>query len=147
VPRCGPHWAALGFQGEDPGTDLRGAGLLGLLQLLWLAHTDARTAAAIFTLSTSPEQHFPLACVSFNLTVWTLAALRAGRLDGAAARLGGSHVAAANLFMSGAFSEFAARWRAGKTMADSGTVMKQLRRWCERKTRQVLKLGAERCER
>lgn len=35
-PRYGPHWTALGFQGDDPATDLRGAGMLGLLQLFYL---------------------------------------------------------------------------------------------------------------
>ncbi|GFH15021.1 ELMO domain-containing protein, partial [Haematococcus lacustris] len=30
--RTGQHWAELGFQGMDPATDLRGCGILGLLQ-------------------------------------------------------------------------------------------------------------------
>ena len=28
------HWESIGFQGNDPATDLRGAGILALLQLL-----------------------------------------------------------------------------------------------------------------
>ena len=33
----GEQWVALGFQGRDPATDFRGMGLLGLIQLLYLA--------------------------------------------------------------------------------------------------------------
>ncbi|XP_061299379.1 ELMO domain-containing protein 3 isoform X1 [Pezoporus flaviventris] len=34
-PRYGAHWEELGFQGTDPGTDLRGTGMLALMQLLF----------------------------------------------------------------------------------------------------------------
>ena len=33
-PRYGAHWEVVGFQGNDPATDLRGVGMLGLLQML-----------------------------------------------------------------------------------------------------------------
>lgn len=36
IPRFGPHWESVGFQGDDPATDLRGYGMLGLLQMLTL---------------------------------------------------------------------------------------------------------------
>jgi hypothetical protein len=51
--------------------------------------------------------------VSFNVTTWALGALRAGRLDGAAAQLGGSHLAAANLFHCGTMYEFYSRYADG----------------------------------
>jgi len=38
-PRYGSHWERIGFQGNDPATDLRGVGLLGLLQPLFLVTT------------------------------------------------------------------------------------------------------------
>lgn len=41
----------LGFQGDDPATDLRGAGLLGLLQLLHLHWHDPEAAGRIWELS------------------------------------------------------------------------------------------------
>ena len=31
----GNHWVDIGFQGSDPKTDIRGAGILGLLQVLY----------------------------------------------------------------------------------------------------------------
>lgn len=37
--RLGPQWGALGFQGEDPATDLRGGGVLALRQLVHFAQT------------------------------------------------------------------------------------------------------------
>ena len=62
----------------------------------------------------SVRQEFPLAIVSFNVTTWVLGALRAGRLDTTARKLGG-HLAAANDFYVGAMYEFYHRWvvRAG----------------------------------
>ena len=33
-PRYGAHWEVIGFQGNDPATDLRGAGMLALLQVI-----------------------------------------------------------------------------------------------------------------
>lgn len=46
--RYGEHWLELGFQGPDPATDLRGAGLLGLLHLLALAERDRAKADQLF---------------------------------------------------------------------------------------------------
>lgn len=49
----GDHWEDLGFQGANPATDLRGAGFLALLHLLYLV-MDSKTllmAQEIFRLS------------------------------------------------------------------------------------------------
>ena len=46
--RYGEHWALLGFQGSDPATDLRGAGMLGLLHLLCLGMHNREDAAALY---------------------------------------------------------------------------------------------------
>mmetsp|Transcript_41552 Transcript_41552/g.47935 ORF Transcript_41552/g.47935 Transcript_41552/m.47935 type:complete len:585 (+) Transcript_41552:3-1757(+) len=35
--RTGQHWIDVGFQNEDPYTDIRGSGILGLIQLLYFA--------------------------------------------------------------------------------------------------------------
>lgn len=50
VPRYGPHWADVGWQGDDPATDLRSAGVFGLLQLLYLSHHHAGAAQALYAL-------------------------------------------------------------------------------------------------
>lgn len=37
--RIGSHWTDLGFQGDDPATDLRGGGMFALRQLVHFAQT------------------------------------------------------------------------------------------------------------
>jgi hypothetical protein len=51
VARYGPHWGELGFQGDDPATDLRSAGLLGALQLAALPEQHPGLARALLELS------------------------------------------------------------------------------------------------
>ncbi|CAB4056392.1 ELMOD [Lepeophtheirus salmonis] len=49
VPRYGCHWEDIGFQGNDPATDLRGVGLLGLVQPLYLVmNSDYKRMALDF---------------------------------------------------------------------------------------------------
>ncbi|KAK3606111.1 hypothetical protein CHS0354_006474 [Potamilus streckersoni] len=57
-PRSGGHWEEIGFQGTDPATDLRGCGLLGLVNLLYFL-TDRKCqsiAHDIYKLSLHPTQ-------------------------------------------------------------------------------------------
>ncbi|NXX98539.1 ELMD3 protein, partial [Centropus bengalensis] len=77
-PRYGAHWEELGFQGADPGTDLRGTGMLALMQLLSFV-MDARTlplALEIFKLSQHETQNFPFCLMSVNITRLVIQALR-----------------------------------------------------------------------
>ncbi|XP_048474579.1 ELMO domain-containing protein 3 isoform X3 [Rhincodon typus] len=56
--RYGSHWEQLGFQGADPGTDLRGTGFLGLMHTLYMV-MDLQTlplARDIYKLSQHPIQ-------------------------------------------------------------------------------------------
>ncbi|KAM4804909.1 ELMO domain-containing protein 3 isoform X5 [Urocitellus parryii] len=73
----GDHWEDLGFQGANPATDLRGAGFLALLHLLYLV-MDAKTllmAQEIFRLSRHHIQ-FPFCLMSVNVTRIAIQALR-----------------------------------------------------------------------
>lgn len=54
--RLGRHWEGLGFQGSDPATDLRGAGMLAVLQLLHLFKAHPERAAGIYALSLDATQ-------------------------------------------------------------------------------------------
>ncbi|XP_009333367.1 PREDICTED: ELMO domain-containing protein 3, partial [Pygoscelis adeliae] len=77
-PRYGAHWEELGFQGADPGTDLRGTGMLGLMQMLYFV-MDSRTlplAQEIFKLSQHETQNFPFCIMSVNITRIVIQALR-----------------------------------------------------------------------
>lgn len=49
--RCGAHWEALGFQGQDPTTDLRAAGMLGMGQMLYLFLHNLANAERVWLLS------------------------------------------------------------------------------------------------
>mmetsp|Transcript_36366 Transcript_36366/g.71438 ORF Transcript_36366/g.71438 Transcript_36366/m.71438 type:complete len:575 (-) Transcript_36366:284-2008(-) len=79
-PRFGSHWEVCGFQGTDPGTDIRGAGMLGPLQILYLLKEHRFLALKIHRLSRDDLQNFPFAVVSFNLTGIVLQVLREGKL-------------------------------------------------------------------
>ena len=82
-PRYGQHWEEVGFQGSDPATDLRGVGMLGVMQALYLSTTPELLPFArdVFSLSRHPSQEFPLLVLSLNLTRICLHCLRDGILD------------------------------------------------------------------
>ncbi|KAL3663142.1 hypothetical protein V7S43_011553 [Phytophthora oleae] len=76
----GRHWEDIGFQGSDPSTDLRGCGVLSLLQILYLVDTFPDLALRFHALSQHPTRHFPFACVLINVTLQCVVALRTGAL-------------------------------------------------------------------
>ncbi|KAK1943541.1 ELMO domain-containing protein 3 [Phytophthora citrophthora] len=80
VPLIGRHWEDIGFQGSDPSTDLRGCGVLSLLQILYLVDTYPDLALRFHALSQHPTRHFPFSCVLINVTLQCVVALRAGAL-------------------------------------------------------------------
>ena len=87
-PRYGEHWDVIGFQGQDPATDLRGAGVLSLLQALHFAGKRPELMRAIFKLASdkSDGRDFPFMTVSINMTHVTIQALRSGWLHGRIAK-------------------------------------------------------------
>jgi hypothetical protein len=73
-----------GFKGNDPATDLRGVGLLGLLQPLFAVTTPELFpfAQKVFrTATATQEQEFPLLVLSINLTRIAYDALMDGLLN------------------------------------------------------------------
>lgn len=55
-PRYGSHWEVVGFQGNDPGTDLRGSGMFGLLQIVAFLKSSTTLLTRIFALSRDERQ-------------------------------------------------------------------------------------------
>ncbi|XP_061484652.1 ELMO domain-containing protein 1 isoform X1 [Rhineura floridana] len=53
--RISKQWCEIGFQGDDPKTDFRGMGLLGLYNLLYFAERDAAAAQQILSDSLQPK--------------------------------------------------------------------------------------------
>jgi len=82
-PRYGAHWESIGFQGEDPSTDLRGCGMLGLLTTLNFISNPTTTALAIdvYRLSEDEVQNFPFCVMGINITRITLQIFREGKLN------------------------------------------------------------------
>uniref|UniRef100_A0ACB8FH42 ELMO domain-containing protein 1 n=1 Tax=Sphaerodactylus townsendi TaxID=933632 RepID=A0ACB8FH42_9SAUR len=53
--RISKQWCEIGFQGDDPKTDFRGMGLLGLYNLLYFAEQDAAAAQQVLLDSLQPK--------------------------------------------------------------------------------------------
>ncbi len=71
-----PKWKTIGFQGTDPSTDFRGAGLFGLQNLHYLVHIEPRVVKRMTKYeSVSSEHYLPFAISSLNMTFMLLHAL------------------------------------------------------------------------
>ena len=81
--RFGKHWEDIGFQGSDPIDDLRGVGMLGIVQLVWLLETPLvqLLALEVYRYSRETEQKLPFCVLSLNITCIALQALREGCLS------------------------------------------------------------------
>lgn len=62
------QWQNIGFQGDDPKTDFRGMGLLGLENLLYFAKEYSTAARHILSHSHHPKHGYSFAIVGINLT-------------------------------------------------------------------------------
>ncbi|KAG2430488.1 hypothetical protein HXX76_010011 [Chlamydomonas incerta] len=71
-----PRWKDMGWQGEDPATDFRGAGLYGLDNLIYLAevHPDTFRRLMDKTEGARATWEYPFAVAGLNLT-WALSEL------------------------------------------------------------------------
>ncbi|KAL4230242.1 ELMO domain-containing protein 1 [Mactra antiquata] len=62
------QWTQLGFQGEDPKTDFRGMGQLGLDQLLYFATKYTKVARSMLSKSHNQYHGYSFAIVGINMT-------------------------------------------------------------------------------
>uniref|UniRef100_A0A8C0B4H9 ELMO domain containing 3 n=1 Tax=Buteo japonicus TaxID=224669 RepID=A0A8C0B4H9_9AVES len=140
-PRYGAHWEELGFQGADPGTDLRGTGMLGLMQMLYFV-MDSQTlplAQEIFKLSQHETQNFPFCIMSVNITRIVIQALREERLSRECNRRQ-QVIAVLNDLYAAAFLQLYRVWKwQHKTIVDSGFLLKELELSTKKKPKQLLK--------
>lgn len=74
------RWSHIGFQGEDPGTDFRGMGILGLTQLEYLSRRPKSLARDLLRRSLEAECHYPFAIVGINITYNLLNLFRDGSM-------------------------------------------------------------------
>jgi hypothetical protein len=76
-----PNWQAIGFQREgDFTTDLRGCGMLGPLQMLWVVERYPWLASRAMSLGNAPLNPFPVMVQCIGLTAKVLQLMRLGKL-------------------------------------------------------------------
>lgn len=78
VSRVSKQWQVIGFQGDDPKTDFRGMGILGLQNLLFFAREYRTAATHVLMHSSHPKYGYAFAIVGINLTSMALRLLRDG---------------------------------------------------------------------
>ena len=123
--RFGSHWQDIGFQGNDPATDLRGTGMLSLLTILHLVRDHKHLALKLYQLSLSETQNFPFCVFLINLTKIALGALRNGHLNRECNKRLAILPIMCDIFCALTFEHYKL-WKTGKTIRDSGFVLKRL---------------------
>ena len=126
--RYGIHWEEIGFQGNDPATDLRGAGMLGLVNLFDFVTSPIayQIALDVLKLSRDVTQAFPMCALSMSLTVMVITFLRDGRLS-KICNSRGMVFSVVNDVYKALFYRLYNIWRDGhKTIWDSSTVLQEL---------------------
>ncbi|XP_030407748.1 ELMO domain-containing protein 3 isoform X1 [Gopherus evgoodei] len=140
-PRYGAHWEELGFQGMDPGTDLRGTGLFGLMQILYFV-MDSRTlplARDVFKLSHHESQNFPFCVMSINITRIVIQALREEHLSRECNRRQQVIAVLNDLYVATSLRLYVIWKTQQKTISDSGFVLKELEAFAKKKPKQLLR--------
>jgi len=78
--RINKQWTEIGFQGDDPMTDFRGMGLLGLENLLFFVTQYNDAARQLLSHSHHPKYGYSLAIVGINITGMAFQLLTGGHL-------------------------------------------------------------------
>lgn len=76
--RITKQWQDIGFQGDDPKTDFRGMGILGLKNLVYFAQEYPSAATHVLSHSMHPRYGYAFAIVGINLTSMALRLLKNG---------------------------------------------------------------------
>ncbi|XP_053713451.1 ELMO domain-containing protein 2 [Synchiropus splendidus] len=78
--RVTKQWGDIGFQGDDPKTDFRGMGLLGLMNLLFFSQNYTEEARQVLSHANHPKLGYSYAIVGINLTEMAYSLLKSGAL-------------------------------------------------------------------
>ena len=81
VPMRASAWMDIGFQTENPLTDIRGTGMLGLVHMLGFLDAHLPVVHKIHRLSKTDTNSFPFLVSGFNVSRGVLSALRQGALN------------------------------------------------------------------
>ncbi|XP_076830778.1 ELMO domain-containing protein 2 [Brachyhypopomus gauderio] len=78
--RITKQWGNIGFQGDDPKTDFRGMGVLGLVNLVFFSENYTDAARQVLSHANHPKLGYSYAIVGINLTEMAYSLLRSGAL-------------------------------------------------------------------
>lgn len=78
--RVTKQWGDIGFQGDDPKTDFRGMGMLGLTNLLFFSENYTKEACQVLSHANHPKLGYSYAIVGINLTEMAYSLLKSGVL-------------------------------------------------------------------
>ncbi|XP_060068530.1 uncharacterized protein LOC132548665 [Ylistrum balloti] len=143
--RFGPHWEEVGFQGNDPSTDLRGTGILGLLNLVNLLRNPKRQSLAqdIYKLSLHPTQNFPFCVMGINMSRIAIQALREDCLNKECNKRQ-EVLDVINDFYAALYLDLYQTWKSqGMTITDSGHVIKSLESNAKKNPQRLIKAMEE----
>jgi hypothetical protein len=77
-----PDWVEIGFQGNDPTTDFRGMGILGLTQLYYFSRNRNQAARLILQVFTQEKsRYYPFAIIGINITRFLLDLIEENRIQ------------------------------------------------------------------
>ena len=152
IDAVGKHWETIGFQGEDPSTDVRACGALAVVNMVSFVLFNAapaipaaasaasgnanngvtlgRNAVAVHRLSRCPGQQFPMCALGVTFTSWSIRVLENGFLN--------EHINDRNSkfnsvwdcldsYYVGVWNIFYKTWKRGKySLKDASAVLKHL---------------------
>ena len=151
IDAVGKHWETIGFQGEDPSTDVRACGALAVANMVSFVLFNAapaipaaasasgnanngvtlgRNAVAVHRLSRCPGQQFPMCALGVTFTSWSIRVLENGFLN--------EHINDRNSkfnsvwdcldsYYVGVWNIFYKTWKRGKySLKDASAVLKHL---------------------
>ncbi|XP_068177394.1 ELMO domain-containing protein 2 [Antennarius striatus] len=78
--RITKQWGDIGFQGDDPKTDFRGMGMLGLINLVFFSENYTEEARQVLSHANHPKLGYSYAIVGINLTEMAYSLLMSGAL-------------------------------------------------------------------
>ncbi|XP_008418098.1 ELMO domain-containing protein 2 [Poecilia reticulata] len=78
--RITKQWGDIGFQGDDPKTDFRGMGLLGLINLVFFSENYTAESRQVLSHANHPKLGYSYAIVGINLTEMAYSLLKSGAL-------------------------------------------------------------------
>ncbi|XP_051560807.1 ELMO domain-containing protein 2-like isoform X2 [Myxocyprinus asiaticus] len=78
--RITKQWGNIGFQGDDPKTDFRGMGMLGLTNLVFFSEKFTDEARQVLSHANHPTLGYSYAIVGINLTEMAYSLMKSGAL-------------------------------------------------------------------